>query len=286
MKKSLISFLCVALTLCFCCIADAQIPTSERVGGTLIVSVPVQQGLVTCSDKRLFNETTGTFRDDSVKIHRVGSNALFVATSTTGFLDRSTGKIEFDAFEVVSHFTSEHEFIPGQLYWDGLKKEITGQLLQFLAKRNYKDWPVTDVANNKLLFNLVFFSVTGETVRSYSMPVFYEKAPTPVIYIPDAVSETVNTPKLLGKGKIVMSYLARKPELSHDPSIMRFDQSEFDIRRTSAEDAVNFAKSLFLITNTALPQAKVSETYDCALISYQYGFEWLEHRDFSVDNGT
>src|SRR5262249_39588098 len=130
-------------------------------------------------------------------------------------------------------------------------------------------------ANNRLLFNLVFYAIVGKTIRSYSMSVFYEKAPTPIIYIPDVVSEEVKTPKLIGKGKDVMNYLARSPSLSRDPSILRFDQYNFDIRTTSIADAVNFSRKLFVLTNSALPQARVSAAYDCALLSYQKGFQWL-----------
>ena len=253
----------------------AQSNDFQPLGGTLVVAVPVQEGLVTCSDKRLYNETAKTFRDDFVKIHKVGNNALFVAAHTTGFLNKTNGKMEFDVFEITSQYVSRHNFIPGRPFWDGLSTEIHDQLLQYLSKRRYEEWPATDVANNRLLFNLVFYAIAGNSIRSYSMSVFYEKAPTPVIYIPYVVGEEVKTPKLLGKGKDVMGYLARSPQLSRDPSILRFDQSYFDARKTTTADAVSFARKLFLLTNTGLPQAEVSAAYDCALLSYQNGFQWL-----------
>jgi hypothetical protein len=108
------------------------------------------------------------------------------------------------------------------------------------------------------------------------MSVFYEKAPTPVINISDVTSEEVKTPKLSGKGKEVMDLIARDPALVHDPSILRFDQSYFDAAKTSDADAVDFAKKLFLLTNKALPQAEVSASYDCALLSYRSGFQWID----------
>jgi hypothetical protein len=241
-----------------------------------VVAVPVSEGLVACSDKRLYNDTTDRFQDDFVKIHKVDNNALFVATNTIGFLDKATGKMEFDVFEITSRYLSQHNFMPGQPFWDGLKREIHDQLLRYLSKTKYQDWPATDIANNRLLFNLVFYAISGNSSRSYSMSVFYEKAPTPVIYIPSVVGEEVKTPKLLGKGKDVMGYLARSPELSRDPSILRFDQSNFSLSKTSVTDAVDFARKLFLLTNTAVPQAEVSATYDCALLSYQKGFQWID----------
>jgi len=247
----------------------------QRAGGTLVVAVPVQEGLVTCSDKRLYNDTAKTFRDDYVKIHQVGDKALFVATHTTGFLDRATGKMDFDIFDLTSHYIAQHNFTADRIFFDGLKKDIRDQLLQYLSKRKYQDWPATDVANNKLLFNLVFYAIPGNSIRSYSMSVFYEKAPTPVIYIQDPVTEIVRTPKLTGKGKEVMNYLASSPKLSSDPSILRFDQSYFDARKTTTSDAVNFSGKLFLLTNAAIPEAEVSSTFDCALLSYHDGFKWL-----------
>jgi hypothetical protein len=251
--------------------------TTQRVGGTLVVAVPVQEGLVVCSDKRLYNDATNTFTDTYVKIHQVNSNALFVATHTTGFLDATTGKMAFDIFDVTARFVSKNDFKPSPTYWDGLKKEIRDQLLAYLSGRKYADWPATDTANNKLLFNLVFYAVDGKAARSYSMSVFYEKAPTPVIYIPNVVGEEVKTPKLLGKGKDVIALLARNPKLSSDPSFLRFDQYSFAPSKTSVNDAVDFARKLFEITNTGLPQAQVSKTYDCALLGYQTGFRWLDN---------
>ena len=255
---------------------------THRVGGTLVVAVPVQEGLVACSDKRLYNETTRTFTDTYVKIHQVNSNALFVATHTTGFLDATTGKMAFDIFDVTSSFVSKNNFRPSLAYWDSLKKEIRDQLLAYLKARKYADWPTTDTANNKLLFNLVFYAVDGKTARSYSMSVFYEKAHTPVIYIPNVSTEEVKTPKLLGKGKDVVALLARNPKLSSDLSFQRFDQYSFSSAQTSVGDAVEFARKLFEVTNTGLPQAQVSKTYDCALLGYQTGFHWLDSSGRSV----
>ena len=249
----------------------------QRVGGTLVVAVPVQEGLVVCSDKRLYNDATNTFTDTYVKIHQVNSNALFVATHTTGFLDATTGKMAFDIFDITARFVSKNDLKPSPAYWDGLKKVIRDQLLAYLSARKYGDWPATDTANNKLLFNLVFYAVDGKAARSYSMSVFYEKAPTPVIYIPNVVGEEVKTPKLLGKGKDVIALLARNPKLSSDPSFLRFDQYSFAPSKTSVSDAVDFARKLFEITNSGLPQAQVSKTYDCALLGYQTGFRWLDN---------
>jgi hypothetical protein len=266
----------ILLTLILCSMSAAQEAKIQSVGGTLVVAVPVREGLVTCSDRRLFNETTGTYTDDFVKIHKVGNNALFVATNTTGFLDNTTGKMEFDVFEIAARYASDHEFAPGRPFWEGLKKEIRDQLSEYLAKRKYNEWPATDTANNNLLFNLVFYAIANQNIRSYSISVFYEKAPTPVIYIPDVVSEEVRTPKLLGKGKIVMSYLAINPALGRDPSILRFSQGNFEVNKTTTQDAIDFAGKLFILTNKALPGARVSATYDCALLSFQKGFQWID----------
>jgi hypothetical protein len=246
------------------------------VGGTLVVAVPVKEGLVVCSDKRLYNDTTNTFTDTYVKIHTVNANALFVATHTTGFLDAMTGKMAYDIFDVTARFVSKNDFKPSPAYWDSLKKEIRDQLLAYLKARKYSEWPETDTANNNLLFNLVFYAVDGKAARSYSMSVFYEKAPTPVIYIPNVVSEMVKTPKLLGKGKDVIGYLARNPSLSSDPLFQRFDQYNFSPAKTSVGDAVDFARKLFEIINAGLPQAQVSKTFDCAMLGYQTGFQWLD----------
>src|SRR5687768_12870493 len=65
----------------------SQVPAqnSNRITGTLVVAVPVREGLVACADKRFFNADAGTFTDNNVKIRKVNGNALFVATNTVGF---------------------------------------------------------------------------------------------------------------------------------------------------------------------------------------------------------
>ena len=273
LKKLIANLVFPALFASSLCAASNT--NTQALSGTLVIAVPVNEGLVTCSDKRAFNDQTGTFNDNLVKIHKVNSKALFVATNTIGFLDKATAKLEFDVFAITEGFLSRHPFVAEPQFWDGLKKEIRKQLLEFLAKRKFADWPETDRENNKLLSNLVFFSITDKSARSYTLRVFYEKAPTPVVYIPDVVSEQVNTPKLSGKGKTVIDYLARNPSLTQDPAIQQFDQTRYDIKTTTIKDAVNFAEKLFYLTNTAIPQARVSSTYDCALLGYQNGFEWI-----------
>jgi hypothetical protein len=249
---------------------------SERLRGTLVVAVPVNDGLVACADKRLFNVDAGTYRDETVKIRRVGENALFAATSTVGFYDRSKKQVVFDAFEVTAAYSAKHDITDAASFFDGLRNEISLQLRSYLAGRPYADWPETDKANQGLLFNLVFYTLDGDVVHSHTLKVFYEKAPSPIITIPPKFTEVVKSPKLSGKGRDVMGYLARNPAVATEPSILKFDESKFDLRAITVRDAVDFSRKLFIITNTALPQARVSATFDCAYVSHQLGFQWLD----------
>src|SRR5688572_26360493 len=126
--------------------AEAFAQRVERLGGTLVVAVPVSDGLVTCADKRLFNVDAGTYKDESVKIRRVGENALFAATNTVGFYDRKKKQIDFDAFEVTAAYAAKHDIKDAVPFFEGLRKEITEQLQDYLNARPYADWPETDKA--------------------------------------------------------------------------------------------------------------------------------------------
>lgn len=276
-----------ATLICFALLqggTPAQNRMTQSIGGTLVVAVPVSDGLVVCSDKRLFNDQTGTFTDNFVKIRKVGNNALYVATHTIGFLDKATGKMAFDVFALTDRYVAQHEFVPGKAYWNGLNSEIRNQLSAYLSKQRFEEQPETDVRNNDLLFNLVFYAVADNKVRSYSLSVFYKKARTPEIYVPDVVNQEVKTPQLTGKGKVVVAYISRNPAAAQDPSILRFDQSRFDARRTSPAEAIAFAKRLFFITNTAIPTARVSATYDCASLNNQSGFHWIDETGAAAGN--
>jgi hypothetical protein len=57
---------------------------------------------------------------------------------------------------------------------------------------------------------------------------------------------------------------------------LRFDQGNFDVNKITVFDAVTFANKLFNLANSALPRAQVSAAHDCALLSYQNGFEWID----------
>jgi hypothetical protein len=256
--------------------SSAQSLNRQTLGGTLVVAVPVKDGLVACADKRLLNDQTGAFTDDLVKIRKANNYALFVATHTVGFLDKTTGKLAFNVFEIADRYTAQHNFDASQAFWDGLRNAFRTQLTAYLAKRKFKDWPETDLNNNRLLFNLVFFSVDTIAIRSFTLRVFYEKQPTPVIDIPNVVTELVRTPKLIGKGKDVINYLARNPSVAQDPSILRFDQGRFDVKKTATVDAVRFARRLFLIANMDIGLKSVSANCDCASLGFQRPFEWID----------
>ena len=261
------------LVLLACGFAAGQI---ERERGTLVVAVPVNTGLVACADKRLFNADAGTFTDEFVKIRKASDNALFAATNTIGFYDRKSRKMAFDAFEITQNYASRHSFTPDKQYWDGLKQEIREKLVTYLSGQPYENWPETDTANKGLLFNLIFYSVNGDRAYRHTLKVFYEKKKTPVITIPDAVTEEVRFPKLSGKGREVMRFLAGSPTIANDPAILRFDERSFVAASTRTSDAVDFARKLFALTNTEIPKAQVSSAFDCALLDHATGFRRLE----------
>ena len=255
----------------------------QNLRGTLVVAVPVSEGLIVCSDKRLYNHDTGTFTDNYIKIRKVSDNALFVATHTVGFYDERSKSMAFNAFEITEKYVANNDLNAGKPFWDGLKKEITAQLRAYFAKRSFAEWPESDRANQNLLFNLIFYSVRDAKAWSYSLKVFYEKAKTPNIFVPDPVREQVRTPKLSGKGKEVMNYLARNPTAATDPLIQRFDETRFELQNSSANEAVGFAGKLFQLTSTGVPQAHVSPTFDCALLAHQTGFKWMSGARVGVE---
>jgi hypothetical protein len=256
--------------------AASTASNAQPIRGTLVVAVPVQEGLVACSDKRLFNIDTGTYRDNSVKIRKVSDDVLFVATHTVGFYDRKEKKIVFDAFEVAANYTSRNRFRDSREFWDGLKTDIRNKLRDYFATRSYSEWPMTDRSNNNLLFNLVFYSVDADRARSFTLQVFYEKKRTPVLSVTGPVTAFVRSPKLGGKGRELLAYIARNPSHASDPTILKFDAARFDIHKTSVSDAVDFSRTLFRIASTGIPKAQISATFDCALLSYLEGFRWVE----------
>lgn len=276
MRATYFSKFTLLLAMLACGVWPAAARSVQPLRGTLVVAVPVREGLVACADKRLFNSDAGTFTDDNIKIRKVDDRTLFVATNTVGFYDQRTRTIAFDAFETTSKYTAANKFAPEKSFWNGLKKEITGRLRSYLSNRPFAEWPESDRANNNLLFNLIFYTVRDDRAYGYSMRVFYEKAKTPIITIPDPIREQVLTPKLSGKGREVMTYLARNPSAAADPLIQRFDETRFNAQATTAKDATDFAAKLFQLTSANIAQANVSPTFDCAMLDYSTGFQSIK----------
>ena len=263
------------LVVCIFATTVTATPISQRVRGTLVIAIPLNNGLVTCADKRLFNLDTGTYTDNNIKIRKVDNNVLFVATGTVGFYDLKSKKIVFDASDITADYTPRH-LSDGDKFWDGLKTEIRSKLRKYFAARPYSEWPESDKSNNNLLFNLIFYSLDRGVEKSHTLQIFYEKQRTPVVNVTGPISEEIRKPKLTGKGRELMAYIARDASLSSDPSILKFDEGRFDIAQTSVNDAVEFARKMFRLTNTGVPEAQVSATFDCALLSHRQGFQWIE----------
>jgi hypothetical protein len=248
---------------------------SEPMHGTLVVAVPVDTGLVVCADKRLNNAVAGTFSDDNVKVRRAGPDAVFAATHTVGFYDRKSQKLAFDAFKTTQDYVDKVPFRNDKEFWDGLKLAILQQMFTYLSGKPYAAWPETDTANRGLLFNLIFYSLSNGRPYSQTVKVLYERKKRPVVTVLPPVAELVTSPVLSGKGRDVMKYLDRTPSAANDPMILRFDERSFSITTTHTSDAIDFSRKLFALTSTAVPEAQVSPTFDCALLDRTTGFRML-----------
>ncbi len=259
-------------TLIASSLAAAQ---SDRLHGTLVVAVPVDVGLVICADKRLNNAEAGSFRDDFVKVRRAGPDAVFAATHTVGFYDRKSQKLAFDAFKTTQDYVDKIPFSNTKSFWDGLKLAILQQMFTYLSGKPIASWPETDTANRGLLFNLIFYSISNGRPYSQTVKVLYEKKRTPVVTVMPPFTELVTAPKLSGKGREVMKYLDRSPSVANDPSILKFDERTFNVATIRTSDAIDFSRKLFALANTAVPQAYVGPTFDCALLDRSSGYREL-----------
>lgn len=248
---------------------------TEGLQGTLVVAVPVDVGLVVCADKRLNNAVAGSFSDDNVKVRRAGPDAVFAATHTVGFYDRKSQKLAFDAFKTTQDYVDKNPFSNSKPFWDGLKLAILQEMFIYLSGKPHAAWPETDTANRGLLFNLIFYSISNGRPYSQTIKVLYEKKSTPVVTVMPPVAELVMSPVLSGKGRDVMRYLDRTPAVANDPAILKFDERTFTVATTSTSDAIDFSRKLFTLTNTAVPQAHVSPTFDCALLDRNSGYRML-----------
>jgi hypothetical protein len=134
---------------------------SQPLRGTLVVAVPVKEGLVACADKRLFNTQAGSFTDSFVKIRKVNNSALFVATHTVGFFDAKTEKWEFDAFEIVTKRVVNHDLEP-EAVLDRLKKET--RPAPCVPQAKFAEWPESD-ERTTICFQPLFYSVKENRAR-------------------------------------------------------------------------------------------------------------------------
>lgn len=240
--------------------------------GTLVIAVPVDSGLVACADKRLYNIEAATFTDDFVKIRKAGPNAVFTATHTVGFYDRKSKLMAFDAFDVTQDYVDKNPFRNDKEFWEGLKAAILQRMFIYFSGQPYARWPATDKANRGLLFNLIFYSINGGQPYSHTIKVFYEKKETPVVTVMPPIAELITSPVLAGKGRDVLKVLNGSSSVANDPAVQKFDERVFNSSATRPDDAFDFARKLFALTNTAVPQAHVSSKFDCALLDRTSGY--------------
>jgi hypothetical protein len=268
------SFFIAGLTVALVAAASISGQT-DKLGGTLVVAVPVDVGLVVCADKRLNNAEAGSFSDDHIKVRRAGPDAVFAATHTVGFYDRKSQRLAFDAFKTTQDYVDKHPFSNDKDFWDGLKVAILQGMFTYLSGKPYASWPDTDTENRGLLFNLIFYAMNNGRPYSQTVKVLYEKKKTPVVTVMPPFAELITAPKLSGKGREVMKYLDRSPSAANDPAILKFDERTFTVATTRTSDAIEFSRKLFALTNSVVPQAHVSSTFDCALLDRTSGFRMV-----------
>src|SRR5215813_3822666 len=108
-------------------------------GGTLILAIPVREGLVLCGD-RLITDQTGARVGEETKIKPVGERAAFVVSGRVGLDMNTTPRtVLFDAHQLIEQFLKDKDI--ETVDWEAYRTTLRDEFLRALERVPFEQWP-------------------------------------------------------------------------------------------------------------------------------------------------
>lgn len=258
-------------------------------GGTLIVAVPFQQGLVICAD-RLGTSGEGE-TEDTQKLYQIGPSAAFAATGITTFRDPRNPNIQYDACIIIDNFFSEQVFDSNNKRYTELAIRLTTEFSNFYWRFTNISLPTITVGGIEypFFFRLIFFYLDQNQILDVETTDFIQHPENKQLAlgrIPATEDELKGlTPMVYGDAAVFNEIMngsdPRFDIVRNDPVIKRFVTGNAPAEQVTEEEALEFAKKLIVISSQMTPlitgrQTTIGEVIDSGILRYGSGFEWKE----------
>jgi hypothetical protein len=254
------------------------------VGGTMVIAVRFENGLVVCSDKRIHQDgpgrPKGNYRDDDVKITLVNETGGFV---TAGFpiLERGDGVRVFDADRLLG----DHFREVGFAQFDRLAQRAEDSFRKYVLSKDPGERPPTQWREGQpVFFRAIVFFNGSEGIDLYDLELQYMKADPPVVH---ATIQNTSRDRLRAYGTLVLKEIMkgtdrRFADLRQDEVLTSVLRAGLASHVTEAQ-ALSFAKKSIAVTSERiglLDESLVTSfgpTSDCAVARHGKGIEWQPH---------
>lgn len=234
--------------------------------GTLIVLVPLVDGVLVCADKKSLE------RSDVVKIYPIGNSGFF---TVNGIHAISADKSEvFNAETIMKGLLLKDAHINKQRL-EQFKEALRVAFmpwLEYVKNQNYEG--MKDQPSGITLFEVnIIYRGNDQTLRNGYIVAKYVKTASPQVAF-----ATSDTPMELRVQVLGWNDLAQRIITGEDtrfPMLQRFLSGSYSNEEATPEGAYNFAKSLIEISSAEDTSGRISKECDCAIFGPNTPFTWL-----------
>jgi len=251
-------------------------------GGTLILAIPVREGLVLCGD-RWITDQTGARVGEETKIKPVGERAAFVISGRVGLdLNTNPPTVLFDAHQLTEQYLKDKDVETAD--WEEYQATLRAALQRALEKLPFAQWPESRWGSQSFLQVLIFYIDSQHQLQGVYVRLQYLRQQPPMIDVSlkRMVREqfTRALPIPIGNQRVY-----RELESGHAPAfddlrrsgiIQRFIRGTLPVDGATSSEAISFARMVIRATSTrarllAGPYEPVGPDCDCFVLSKDAG---------------
>jgi len=251
-------------------------------GGTLILAIPVREGLVLCGD-RLITDNNGVRVAEETKIRPLGTSGAFVLTGTVG-LDLSTTPrtVLFDANELTEKYLKGRDL--GSVDWDDYRRVLSHAFQNALERVPFDQWPASRWGTESLFQVLVFYVDPQHHLQGRYIRLEYLKQQPPKIELSFRVMVKEQFDRALpipiGNQKVYNELKAgHSPdfdEFRRSAIVQRFIKGTEPSAQATSNDAITFSRIIIEATSSEaklLPgrEEPVGPDCDCFVLDRRSG---------------
>lgn len=235
--------------------------------GTLIVLVPLVDGVLVCADKRSLD------RNDVVKIYPIGNAGLFTVNGIHAI--NADNAETFNAETTVKAFLSTDTHIDKERL-EQIKEALRVAFIPYLPhlkRLNYEG--MEDQPLGLTLFEVnIIYRGNDRNLRNGYILAKYVKTRSPQAVF--STSDDPLEPRVQVLGENELAQRITTGEDTRFPMLRRFLTGSYSNEEATPEGAYEFAKSLIEISSAEDPSGRISKECDCAVIGTNTPFTWLD----------